>query len=439
MSFRVRIALVAAAAVALAVVVASIVVYFVVRGQLLSSLDDSLRDRTAAVLSDPGQVFRPGPFGVQGYVQLVGADGTCEANRQRCVLPVTQGTLEVARGERGGYFSDATASDPNHTHSRVVTFPIHGPGGTAAVQVARSLTEVDHSLSRIRWYLILIAAGGAAVAAGLGLLVSRAALAPVRRLTGATERVKKTGDLSERIDASGDDELSRLAGSFNTMLGALDESRRVQRQLVEDASHELRTPLTSLRTNIEVLASERTLPPEDRERLLYDVVEQLQEMSLLVGDLIEVARGEQHGVEPEDVRLDLVAAEAVERVQRNRPGVTFTTDLDQSLVRGVPATIERAVGNLLDNAAKWSPPGGEVRLEVKDGTVVVRDEGPGIADEDLPHVFERFYRARSARGMPGSGLGLAIVRQVAEAHGGEVAVARANGGGTVATLTFPRT
>ena len=320
MSFRARIALVSATAVALAVVIASIVVYFVVRGQLLSSLDGSIRERTTLVLSDPGRAFfAPGPFGVQGYVQVVGANGACQAKgNQACLVPVTRDAREVARGEKEAYFSAANASDPDHTHLRILT--IHVPGTSAAVQVARPLTEVDHSLSRIRWYLILIAVGGAAVAAGLGLLVSRAALAPVRRLTGATERVAETGDLSERIDAHGEDELSRLAGSFNTMLGALDESRRVQRQLVEDASHELRTPLTSLRTNIEVLASERTLPPGDRERLLSDVVEQLQEMTLLVGDLIEVARGEQHGVEPEDVRLDLVAAEAVERAQRNRPG-----------------------------------------------------------------------------------------------------------------------
>lgn len=442
MSFRARIALISAAAVALAVVIASLVVYFVVRGQLLSSLDESLRETA----HEPGRAFfGPGPtFGEQGYVQVVFADGTCTAGGERsCQLPVTRGAQEVARGERKEYYSEANASNGDHTRLRIytlpVTFPVPGTGLVpAAVQVARPLTEVDHSLSRIRWYLILIAAGGAAIAAGLGLLVSRTALAPVRRLTGATERVAETGDLSERIEVKGEDELGRMASSFNTMLGALDESRRVQRQLVEDASHELRTPLTSLRTNIEVLASERTLPPEDRERLLSDVVEQLQEMSLLVGDLLEVARGEQHGVEPQDVRLDLVAADALERVQRNRPGVTFKPELEESLVRGVPTTIERAVGNLLDNAAKWSPAGGEVELEVKDGTVVVRDHGPGIAEEDLPHVFERFYRAKSARGMPGSGLGLAIVRQVAEAHGGDVELARANGGGTVATLTFPR-
>ena len=230
------------------------------------------------------------------------------------------------------------------------------------------------------------------------------------------ERVTETGDLSERIEAGGRDELSRLAGSFNTMLGALQESSRVQRQLVADASHELRTPLTSLRTNIEVLASERALPAGERERLLTDVVEQLTEMTTLISGLIDLARGEQQTAEPEEVRLDLVASEAVERARRNRPAVTFTTNLQESTVQGVPSTIERAVANLLDNAAKWSPPGAD------------------IDEEDLPYVFDRFYRSRSARGRPGSGLGLAIVRQVAVAHGGEVVAESADGGGTRMTL-----
>jgi two-component system sensor histidine kinase MprB len=278
--------------------------------------------------------------------------------------------------------------------------------------------------------LILIAGGGIAIAAGLGLLVARAALAPVRRLTTATETVTETGDLSQRIEATGNDELTRLATSFNAMLAALEESTRSQRQLVADASHELRTPLTSLRTNIEVLASDRTLPPGERERLLNDVVEQLGEMTTLIAELIDLARGEQHVSELEEVRLDLLAADAVERARRNQPKVTFVTNLQESTVHGVPATIERAVANLLDNAAKWSPPGGDVEVGVEDGTVTVRDHGPGIDDEDLPYVFDRFYRARAARGLPGSGLGLAIVRQVAQAHGGTVVAEHAEGGGT---------
>jgi two-component system sensor histidine kinase MprB len=218
------------------------------------------------------------------------------------------------------------------------------------------------------------------------------------------------------------------------MLGALEESSRAQRQLVADASHELRTPLTSLRTNIEVLASERTLPSGERERLLADVVDQLTEMTTLISGLIDLARGEQHTLEPEEVRLDLVASEAVERARRDRPAVTFTTDLQESTVQGVPSTIERAVANLLDNAAKWSPPNGDVEVEVRDGALSVRDHGPGIDEEDLPHVFDRFYRSPSARGRPGSGLGLAIVRQVAVAHGGEVVAEAADGGGTRMTL-----
>jgi two-component system sensor histidine kinase MprB len=248
----------------------------------------------------------------------------------------------------------------------------------------------------------------------------------VTRLTEATERVTETGDLSERIDAHGQDELSRLAGSFNTMLAALEDSARAQRQLVADASHELRTPLTSLRTNFEVLMSERELPPGERRRLLDDVAE----MTTLIAGLIELARGDQHPSEPEEVRLDLLTADAVERTRRHRPAVTFTTELHASVVRGVAASLERAIGNLLDNAAKWSPPGGDVEVGVHNGTVTVRDHGPGIEDEDLPFVFDRFYRSRAARTLPGSGLGLAIVRQVAESHGGSVVAERADGGGT---------
>jgi two-component system sensor histidine kinase MprB len=191
-----------------------------------------------------------------------------------------------------------------------------------------------------------------------------------------------------------------------------------------------------VRTNIEVLASDRRLPPGERERLLEDVIEQLGEMTTLISELIDLARGEQHTAEPEEVRLDLVAADAVERARRNRPAVTFVTELEESVVHGVPSTIERAVANLLDNAAKWSPPGAEVEVDVHAGTVTVRDHGPGIEEEDLPYVFDRFYRARSARGLPGSGLGLAIVRQVAEAHGGAVVAERADGGGTRFVLRF---
>jgi two-component system, OmpR family, sensor histidine kinase MprB len=437
MSFRARLALVAAAAVALAILTASFVIYFVVRDQLRSTVDDSLQTTAAQLETSPIHDFEHfgTPAGELGgatvYPQGVDASGKVylvAAGRPKVRLPVNNDVIAVARGGRGAFFSDTHVDG---THLRMLTFPY---GAGAAVQVARSLTEVDHSLGRIKNLLILIAGGGIAIAAGLGLAVSRAALAPVRRLTAAAENVTETGDLSDRIEVSGRDELSRLAGSFNAMLGALEESSRAQRQLVADASHELRTPLTSLRTNIEVLASERQLPAGERERLLTDVVDQLSEMTTLISGLIDLARGEQQTAEPEEVRLDLVAADAVERARRDRPAVTFSTDLQESTVQGIHSTIERAVANLLDNAAKWSPPGADVEVAVRNGEVSVRDHGPGIDEEDLPHVFDRFYRSRSARGRPGSGLGLAIVRQVAVAHGGEVVAERADGGGTRMTL-----
>jgi len=442
MSFRARLALVAAVAVALAVVVASAVVFVVVRGQLLGQVDSALTSRARDIASGPLQLeVGPGGTGVYldagrgplfadvAYLQAVRADGRVfKTYGEEGSLPVGERARAAARGDMGEYFSDATVAD---TDVRVLTKPL---SNGYALQVARSLSEVNHTLHRITVFLFLIAAGGVLIAAALGLAVSKAALAPVRRLTEATERVTETGDLSERIDASGHDELSRLAASYNTMLAALEESSRAQRQLVADASHELRTPLTSLRTNIEVLAGERTLPPEDRERLLGDVVEQLGEMTTLISELIELARAEQHPELLEDIRLDLLTADAVERARRNRPEVTFSTDLQESMVHGAPSTIERAVANLLDNAAKWSPEGGQVEVGVHGDEVTVRDHGPGIADEDLPYVFDRFYRASSARGLPGSGLGLAIVKQVAEAHGGHVAAEPADGGGTLMRL-----
>ena len=434
MSFRTRLALVAAAAVALAVVAASFVVYFIVKGQLYGSVDDSLRRSATLVqnvdLHEIPRFTSPQFRLIGGVTQVVGANGATFPPQP--ILPVPGEVSDVAKGNRQEAFFNTHALDQ---HLRVLA--VQYPGQPVAVEVARSLTDTDHALARIKLFLFLIAGFGIAVAAGLGLVVSRAALAPVRRLTQTAEEVSETRDLSRRIDVHGRDELSRLASTFNTMLAALEDSARAQRQLVSDASHELRTPLTSLRTNIEVLSRENALPPEEREQLMRDVSEQLVEMSALVAELVELARGEAHVQEPEEVRLDLVAAEAIERTRRNRPGVTINPRLDESVVWGVPATIERAVSNLLDNAAKWSPPGGQVDVVVHDGEFAVRDRGPGIAEEDVPFIFDRFYRAPSARSMSGSGLGLAIVRQVADAHGGSVVAEAAEGGGTRMRLRLP--
>jgi two-component system, OmpR family, sensor histidine kinase MprB len=431
-SFRTRLALAASVAVALAVVLASVVVYVVVRNELRAEVDSALRERAEEISREPPDLVAralfgrgPGLGGAEGYPQVVEADGSTFRPRGADVpLPVTDEVLELARGERDAFLTDA---EVDGTHLRVIAFP-YSP---YAIQVARPLTEVDNTLEQLRTYLILIALAGIGLAGGLGLVVARAALAPVRRLTEAAENVTQTGNLSERIEVDGDDELSRLASRFNTMLAALEASARAQRQLVADASHELRTPLTSLRTNIEVLAGGRRLPAAEREPLMRDVVEQLDEMTTLIAELMELSHGDREPSEAKDVRLDVLAADAVERTRRNRPGVEFKTDLQESLVHGVPANLERAIGNLLDNAAKWSPEGAEVEVVVRNGELTVRDSGPGIDDADRPYVFDRFYRSTSARGMPGSGLGLAIVRQVAEAHGGTVTAERPEGGGTL--------
>jgi two-component system sensor histidine kinase MprB len=259
----------------------------------------------------------------------------------------------------------------------------------------------------------------------------------VRRLTDAAEHVAETHDLRGRIDVTGSDELSRLAVSFNTMLAALEQSVAAQRQLVADASHELRTPLTSLRTNFEVLMRPGGLPDESRRKLEHDVLRQFEEMAALVADIVELARDGPSTAEEDDVRLDVLVADAVERAERNTPTVRFKLVAMPSLVHGVPGRLDRAVTNLLDNAAKWSPPGELVEVDVADGTVTVRDHGPGITDADLPFIFDRFYRSAEARSMRGSGLGLAIVRQVAEAHGGHVMVERPPDGGTRFVLTVP--
>ena len=204
-----------------------------------------------------------------------------------------------------------------------------------------------------------------------------------------------------------------------------------------DASHELRTPLTSLRTNLEVLARGEGLSAAEREHLLSDVVAELEDMSVLVGDLTELARGSSVDETPEDVRLDEIAERAVERARRRAPELEFRADLQPTIVRGAAARLDRAIGNLLDNAAKFSPAGGLVEMTVADGTVVVRDHGSGIPAEDLPFVFDRFYRSTAGRSLPGSGLGLAIVRQVAESHGGSVTAENAEDGGARFTLRLP--
>jgi two-component system sensor histidine kinase MprB len=293
--------------------------------------------------------------------------------------------------------------------------------------------------------LAIVAAIGIALAALLGWFVARTTLAPVRRLTAAAEHVAATNDLAARIGDERRDELGRLARSFNAMLGALDgtmraldESARAQRQLVADASHELRTPVTSLRTNIEFLQQSPQLAGEERTRLIADVVVQLEELSELVSDLIELARDDEQVAEPlEEVRLDILVGEAVERAQLHAPQARFDVKLEATLVSAVPSRLGRAVNNLLDNAVKFAGTQSPIEVRLENGELAIRDHGPGIDPDELPHIFDRFFRGARSRALPGSGLGLAIVRQVAERQGGTVSAGPAPGGGTIVRLRVP--
>jgi two-component system sensor histidine kinase MprB len=394
-------------------------------------------------LDEPIPPIPPRAGGPAQYFQIVGSGGTALAGD--LALPIDARARQAAAGNAGAYITDVHV-DGNHL--REYTFPVsvlvNGVPQSAALQLARPLDGVDHVLSNLRLILALLCAGGIGLGAALGRLAARRVLAPLAEVAQTAQHISETEDLTSRIHVHADDEVGQLATRFNAMIerlqgsrSALDESVRAQRQLVADASHELRTPVTSLRTNIEVLLAGGELDDEDRRRLLGDVVEQSEELSALVSDLIELARGEVPAGAREDVRLDQVVAQAVARARRNAPTVEFETSFAPVAVMGVADRLERAVNNLLDNAARHSPPAGIVEVVVGGDGVRVRDHGSGIDPRDMPHVFDRFYRGANARGQQGSGLGLAIVRQVAEQHGGSVHAHNAADGGAVFELRLP--
>jgi two-component system sensor histidine kinase MprB len=441
-------AAVAGIAVAVTVVALAATQYEATRSTLRGQIDQALREREQSLASQrpprgEGDEGRPGdadrdvppsnPFGdAAGKVQYVSPQGTIiSATTAATQLPVTARTKEVAATGAGSYFSDTRVQG---VHLRVLTA---GRGGRGAVQIARPLTEVDRSMRQLLLILLAVGGGGILVAAVIGGIVARAALAPVSRFTRQTEALTANPDLSQRLDVEGEDELARLGRSFNATLDSLEQSAEAQRHLVADASHELRTPIASLRANIQVLEDADQLPEEERASLRADIIAELDELTALVGDVVELARGAKPSDVVDDVRIDQIARQLIERAERRwGDEVVFRASLEPTVVSGEPERINRAISNLLGNAHKWSPPGGLIELDLEDGTLAIRDHGPGFQEADLPHVFDRFYRAESARGMPGSGLGLAIVRQAAEAHGGTATAANATGGGAVVTVSF---
>jgi len=439
LNLRVRIALISAAAVAVAIAVSAVVTFTATRSELVAEVDESLFDRVEAVdsaesvvdlavavqnTSRPGGFFGRGASGYDAlYWRLFFSDGTVVAS-PNTDLPLEKQEENVLAGELPHVVRTVEVGDQN---LRVLTAETN----IGTVQVARSLVEVDDSLAGLASVLKLAAVVGVVLAAVVGYLVARGAARPIGELAEAAEHVAETQELAARIEVDRTDEVGRLAESFNDMLAALESSREQQRRLVHDAGHELRTPLTAIRTNVELLGRMDHIPAEDREQMIDDVNTEIQELSGLVAELVDLAAEPLHG---EMVMEELNLADLVDRVAdkfRRRTGRTITIESDDSVVEGSTLHLDRAVGNLIDNAAKWSPPGAPISVKVSAGSVSVADQGPGIDAADRPHVFDRFYRATKDRATPGSGLGLSIVAKVAADHGGSAFVGDGSGGAVV--------
>ncbi|NUS43364.1 MAG: HAMP domain-containing histidine kinase [Mycobacteriaceae bacterium] len=452
MSLRGRIALLAASVVAITVAVVAAAAYVVVARTLYAEVDNQLLAKAGAITQDnpygfdllsselsatflsEDMSFAVIPPGVEQPYQPIGS-----------AIPIGADDWAVAHGLRRSAL---------HTVNNQRVFTTRTPSGWTLV-VAQKLTSTNAVLNRLSWVLFVVGGGGVALAAVAGTAVGRTGLRPIGRLTAAFERVARTDDLTP-IPVTGHDELARLTESFNAMLLALAESRERQTRLVADAGHELRTPLTSLRTNMELLiASSRPgapqLPETDMAELRSDVMAQIEELSTLVGDLVDLAREEAPETVFEPIDLGDVVERALERVRRRRATVEFVATLQPWFIYGHEAGLQRAVLNVLDNAAKWSPDGAQVLVAMREipGAatpghasgglleLTVDDAGPGIPEDERELVFERFYRTMSARAMPGSGLGLAIVRQVVVKHGGTIAIDASDRGGALIRVVLP--
>lgn len=442
---RSRVASLTSVAVALAVAVSSIAGYVTIRLSLYQAMDAELTaiaiELTETVARDPSRLggltqekLRVGNMSAA----VIRADNTVFNPRDsRTHLVLGNSELAVARLQ--GAPSARTGETSDGEPYRIVAVPISGLDSFALV-LGRPLQPTRDALSSLWLVLIIFGGAGVIISAAAGTAIARSSLRPVRALTRAVERVAATDELKPIAVAPGNDEISRLAESFNRMLRSLASSRERQRQLIADSGHELRTPLTSLRTNIELLVADSEsgmLTATDRSEILHDVSAQLAEFTSLIGDLVQLAREDRVIPAPEPIDFRDVVNAALHRVRRRGPGLRFDVELNPFYVIGEADTLERAVTNLLDNAVKWSPPGGTVRVQLEGDRLRVADQGPGIAEEDLPYVFDRFYRSDTARNTPGTGLGLSIVAQAAQRHGGRVTAGRSAQGGAEFTMRLP--
>jgi two-component system sensor histidine kinase MprB len=438
---RTRLTSAAAIAATLTIVAVVAVAYLAVRHELRGQVDNDLRRQAADVHLDVTRDLSSGEISValprqineiSGYVQALDTSGHVGAAEGPAVVPVADRDREIAGGG-GSWLRDAQVDG---THVRVLTTQSRVPG--VAVQVAVPLTGVDHQLHTLAVAFIVLALGGLGLTVVASWGAVRRTMRPVKELTETAERIAETRDLTVRIGSYGNDELGRLAATFNTMLDELQRSLGAQRQLIMDASHELRTPLASLRTNVEILGDLDRMSPAQRQATLAGIVSQLEELTGLVADVVELARGEAPPNLHDELAFDDLVDTAVDRARRHWPAVHFHCATEPVRVRGVATRLDRAVANMLDNAGKFSPAGSFVDVQLAaDGTLTVADRGPGVPEQSLPFVFDRFYRADEARGLPGSGLGLAIVKQVVDEHGGTISLTNRPGGGAMGTMTLP--
>jgi two-component system, OmpR family, sensor histidine kinase MprB len=443
-TLRNRVSVAAALGVLIVVAVVSGVLYLFYAASLNSRVDAALVDAAEQASSIAGRIKQSGagegrpapdinaPVTV-GSVEVQLFPGQVAAGQPTPFGPLDSHDVAVAEQAQPPYFADER--DRGQQFRVYTTAWLGNPGGL--VRASRAANADDGALRDAALLLAGLTVSAAGLTYGAARLTAGRILRPIAELTAAAEHVTRTRDLTARVGSAGSsDEVGRLGSSFDTMLAALHESVTAQRQLVADASHELRTPLTSLTTNLDLLEDGAGLADPQAPALVRAAREQAGELDQLITDVLDLARYRESTPHRETVRLDLLTDEAVRRLRQRGPHPAIATRLHPCLVHVDPAAVDHAVSNLVDNALKWTPPVAAVLVVVEDGRVSVTDHGPGIADEDLPRIFERFYRAPAARGMPGAGLGLAIVGGVAHANNGTVAVQTGPHGSTF-TLAFP--
>lgn len=443
-----RLAVLIALAVASAVAITGAAAYGITYLNVYRTLDDELIGvaaiSSASIRDDlefGGGLSSTALQAANVAVEVLPADNSATTKLDGTMPRLVLQPSELAVARIGAGASARTGVSSAGVPYRIVAYPlVDYKNSRYALVLGRPLEPTTAILDSLLYSLLFFGALGALGAAAIGFFISRSNIEPLRRLSEAVARVTVTNKL-EPIEIVGRDEVAHMARAFNRMLTALESSRERQRRLIADAGHELRTPLTSMRTNVELLVADDKsgmLPEGARGEILRDVAEQLGEFTTLIGDLVQLSREDQVQASPEAIDLKLVVESALTRVKRRGgPGITWDVSLDSFYLLGEPDALERAVTNLLDNAVKFSPPEGTIHVSLQGDRLRVADEGPGISDDDLPHVFERFYRSDKARTTPGSGLGLSIVAQTVEAHGGWVKAAHAPEGGAEFTMRLP--